>query len=138
MAAKTIYLIGDTQRQHAKNLIDLAPAGYVVKIGEATRSDAQNRLMWPLIADLQKQVPDMSTFSADDIKCRFMHALGVEMRFLPALEGAGMFPVSMRSSLLTKSQFTGLIELIFEYGPRHGVEWSHRSLQGVEEFRGAA
>ena len=137
MKAKTVHLIGDTQRQHAKNLIDLAPAGYVVKIAEATRSDAQNRMMWPMIADLQKQVTGLSEFSADDIKCRFMHALGVEMRFLPALEGAGMFPVSMRSSLLTKSQFTGLIELMFEYGARHGVRWSQRSLDGFEEARAA-
>ena len=138
MAAKTVHLVGDSQRQHAKNLIDLAPMGYVVKIGEPTRSDAQNRLMWPLIGDLRKQVPDLGRFSADDTKCRFMHALGMEMRFLPELEGAGMFPVSMRSSLLTKSQFTGLIELIFEYGARRGIQWSHRSLQGLEEFRAAA
>lgn len=137
MKAKTVHLVGDTQRQHAKNLIDVAPLGYVMKIGEATRSDAQNRMMWPMIADLQHQVPEFAMFSAEDMKLRFMHALGAELRFLPALEGAGMFPVGQRSSLLTKSQFTGLIELLFAVGAKHGVQWSQRSLDGFDEARAA-
>lgn len=137
MKSKTVYLVGDTQRQHAKNLIDMAPQGYLVRIAEQTRSDAQNRLMWPLIADLQQQVPEFATFSAEDMKLRFMHALGAELRFLPALEGTGMFPVGQRSSRLTKSQFTALIELIFMTGAKHGVTWSHRSLSSLEEARAA-
>jgi hypothetical protein len=131
---RTVFLVGDTQKQFAKNLIDRAPSNFVMRLGEATRSDAQNRLMWPLIADTQAQVAEFATFSAEDMKLRFMNALGVELRFLPALEGAGMFPVGMRSSKLTKSQFTALIELIFANGARHGVEWSHRSLRSMEDL----
>lgn len=137
MSSKTVYLAGDTQRQHAKNLIDLAPAGYMVKIAEQTRSDAQNRMLWACISDLQKQVSDFVEYSAEDIKCRFMHALGIELRFLPALEGAGMFPVGMRSSQLTKSQFSGLIDLIFAYGAKHNVSWSQRALDSFNEARAA-
>lgn len=124
MASKTVRLVGDTQRAYAKRLIDTAPLGYVVKIAEETRRDAQNRKLWPMIQDLQRQVPEMATFSADDIKLRFMNALGTEMRFLPALEGAGMFPVGHRSSVLTVSQFAVLIELLYAYGAKHGVRWS--------------
>lgn len=135
---RTIFLVGETQRQYAKRMIDQAPAGWMVKIAEQTRSDAQNRKLWPMIADMQQQVPDMATYSAEDIKCRLMNALGVELRFLPELEGAGMFPVGMRSSLLTKSQFSALIELIFAYGAKRNVQWSHRSIDAFEEFRRAA
>lgn len=135
---RTIFLVGEAQRQYAKRMIDQAPAGWMVKIAEQTRSDAQNRKLWPMIADLQQQVPDMATYSAEDIKCRLMNALGVELRFLPELEGAGMFPVGMRSSLLTKSQFSALIELIFAYGAKRNVQWSHRSIDAFEEFRRAA
>lgn len=135
---RTVFLTGDTQRQHAKNLIDRAPLGFVMRLGEATRSDEQNRKMWPMIADLQRQVPEYATFSAEDMKLRFMNALGTELRFLPSLEGAGMFPVGQSSSLLSKSQFSALIELIYAIGAKHEVRWSERSLHSFEELRRAA
>lgn len=131
---RTVKLTTKEARQRAMALIFAAPEGYAVTIAEETRTQEQNRLMWPLIADIQSQVPSMQTFSADDIKLRFLHALGTELRFLPELEGAGMFPVGQRSSTLTKTQFTGLIELLFAYGEKNGVAWSHKS----QEVRKAA
>lgn len=122
--SKSIRLVGQSQRDFAKQMIDAAPAGYVVKIAAETRRDAQNRKLWPMIADLQRQVPEMAAYSAEDIKLRFLNALGTEMRFLPALEGQGMFPVGMRSSTLTVEQFSALIELILMFGSKHDVCWS--------------
>ncbi len=121
---KTVRLTGDVQRAYAKRLIDEAPAGDVMQIGKETRSQEQNRKLWPMLTDLQRQVPHMATFSTDDIKLRFLNALGVEMRFLPALESEGMFPVGLRSSTLTKDQFSGLIELLYAFGAKHGVRWT--------------
>lgn len=123
--AQTIRLIGPTQRDYARQCVDQAPDGWVCKLAAETRRDKQNRMLWPLLADLQRQVPAMATYAADDIKMRFLNALGHEMRFLPTLEGEGMFPVGLRSSLLTVQQFAGLIELIHAYGAKHGVVWSH-------------
>lgn len=125
--ASTVRLIGETQKAHAKRLIDQAPADHVMKLAKETRRDVQNRKLWPMIADIQRQVPAMTTYSAEDIKLRFLNALGTEMRFLPALEGEGMFPVGMRSSTLTVAQFSGLIELLYAYGEKHGVRWSERA-----------
>lgn len=122
--AQTIRLVGPTQRAYAAQCINQAPDGWVCKIAAETRRDKQNRLLWPLLQDLQRQIPAMATFSLDDIKLRFLNSLGHEMRFLPVLEGEGMFPVGSRSSLLTVQQFAGLIELIHAYGAKHGVEWS--------------
>lgn len=122
--SKNVTLVGDTQRAYAKRLIDEAPAGYVVKIAAETRRDAQNRKLWPMLMDIQRQVPEMVLFNTEDIKLRFLNAHGVEMRFLPALEGQGAFPVGLRSSLLTVAQFSGLIELLYAYGAKHGVQWS--------------
>jgi hypothetical protein len=122
--AQTIHLIGDTQRAYAHRCVDQAPRGWVVKIAAETRRDAQNRKLWPMLADLQRQVPELAPYSADDIKLRFLNALGAELRFLPTLEGQGSFPVGLRSSTLTVEQFSGLVELLYEYGARHGVRWS--------------
>lgn len=132
MTRRTVKLSTRQARQRAHALIDAAPEGYCVAIGEETRTQEQNRLLWPLIADIQAQVPSMQPFSADDIKLRFLNALGIELRFLPELEGAGMFPVGQRSSTLTKRQFSGLIELMFAYGAKQGVRWSANS-QGTAE-----
>lgn len=129
----TIRLVGPTQRDYAKRLIDNSPADYVMKLGEETRTDEQNRLMWPLIKDMRDQIPGMAKFSADDTKLRFLHALGSELRHLPDLEETGFFPVGQRSSLLSKSQFSALIEIMFAWGARHNVEWSRKS----EETRAA-
>ncbi|WP_203309802.1 recombination protein NinB [Sphingomonas beigongshangi] len=119
-----VKLRGPSQRAYAKQLIDQAPDGYVVRIAAETRRDAQNRKLWPMLSDLQRQVPAMATYSTEDIKLRFLNALGSEMRFLPALEGEGMFPVGLRSSTLTVQQFSALVELIYAFGAKHDVRWS--------------
>ena len=119
-----IRLLGDTQRAYAHRVIDQAPLGYVVKVAAETRRDAQNRKLWPMLQDIQKQVPGFETFSLDDIKLRFLNVLGAELRFLPQLEGEGMFPVGLRSSTLTVSQFSALVELIYQLGSKHDVRWS--------------
>jgi hypothetical protein len=124
MKAETIRLVGDTQRAYAKRKIDEAPQGYVVKIAAETRRDAQNRKLWPMLADIRKQIDGFEAFTLDDIKLRFLNALGTELRFLPELEGQGMFPVGLRSSTLTVEQFSGLVELLYAFGAKHNVKWS--------------
>lgn len=124
MKAQTIYLASDRQRAYAKELIDAAPEGWVAKLAAETRRDAQNRKLWPMLQDLRNSVPELAPYSLDDIKLRFLNALGVEMRFLPTLENEGAFPVGLRSSTLTVQQFAGLIELLYEYGAKRDVRWS--------------
>lgn len=120
----TVRLIGPTQKAYAHRLIDEAPADHVMQLGKETRREAQNRKLWPMLKDIQTQVPGMATFNTDDIKLRFLNALGTEMRFLPTLENEGVFPVGLRSSTLTVAQFSALVELLYKYGAEHGVVWS--------------
>lgn len=122
----TVRLIGPTQKAYAHRLIDEAPASpvHVMKIGEETRNDRQNAKLHAMITDIQNQVPDMAIYSMEDAKLRFMDALGSELRFLPKLEGQGVFPVGHRTSTLSVTQFAGLIELLNVYGAEKGVVWS--------------
>lgn len=124
MSKLTVRLIGPSQKEHAKGLIDKAPANFIMKLGEETRTDRQNRKLHAMITDIRRQVPDMAVYSMEDAKLRFMDALGSELRFLPKLEGQGVFPVGHRTSTLTVEQFNALVELLYEYGARHGVVWS--------------
>lgn len=120
----TIGLNSKMGRARAQRMIANAPADCVAIIRKATRTDEQNRKLWPMLEDLRRQVPDMAPFTRDDIKLRFLNALGAEMRFLPELDGAGLFPVGLRSSTLSKEQFSALIELIYAYGAKHDVQWT--------------
>jgi hypothetical protein len=120
----TVYLNTPARRALAKQLIDRAPDGHVASIGEETRSQEQNRKMWPMLKDIQRQVPDAHELTTDDIKLQFLNLLGVELRFLPCLESQGRFPVGLKSSTLSKEQFAALIELIYAYGAKHSVRWS--------------
>jgi len=122
--SETVRLVGDRQRAYAHRIIDEAPMGSVMRLGAETRRDAQNRRLWPMIEDVRQQVPGFDVYSKEDIKLRFMNALGTEMRFLPTLENDGIFPVGMSSSTLTVAQFSALIELIFAFGAKHDVRWS--------------
>lgn len=124
MDKTTIKLVGPEQRQRAQTLILRAPDGYVVTVSEATRTLDQNAKLWPMLKDCQDQIPGMETLDTDDIKLRFLDALGEEMRYLPKLDGRGFFPVGHKSSALSKSLFAALIELIYAEGARHNVRWS--------------
>lgn len=135
MNRRTVKLTPNN-RAHAIQLLESAPVGYTVAIGEETRTQEQNALMWPLIQDMQAQSAEMAAFSADDVKLRFLNALGKEMRFLPELEGGGMFPVGQRSSTLTKAQFSGLLELMFAWGAENEIRWSARSENTRAEISG--
>lgn len=122
-----VYLTGPYARQKAHRLVDQAADGFVMDIREPTRTDDQNRKLWPMLEDIRSQVPGMDEYSRDDLKLRFLNALGAEMRFLPYLEGGGVFPVGLRSSTLNKEQFSMLIELLYKYGAENGVQWTREA-----------
>ena len=71
-----------------------------------------------VVERIRAEVPGFDVYSTEDIKHRFMNALGTEMRYLPALEGQGMFPVGLKTSTLTVEQFSGLVELIYAFGAK--------------------
>ena len=127
MTKRTIKLTDQAARYRAIDLMSRAPLGYVVTVGEETRSQEQNRLMWPLIADMQAQDDDMAKFTPDQVKLRFLNALDSEMQFLPELWGNGHFAVGQRSSTLTKSEFSMLLELMFKWGAENNIKWSRKS-----------
>ena len=129
----TVRLLGKTQREYACQCIQRAPQGFVAVIREETRTDAQNRLMWPLIKDMRDQIEGMAAFTPDQTKLRFLNALDNEMQMLPELEGGGMFVVGQRSSVLTKAMFRDLIELMFMHGSKHHVVWSRKATETIDE-----
>jgi hypothetical protein len=121
--AQTVLLIGHSQRQFAKGLIDKAPAGAVLTIKEAKRTNDQNALMWCLLSDVSRAKPDGRMHTPEVWKELFLHACGHAVQFEMGLNGQP-FPTGFRSSKLSKSQMSELIESIYAYGAEKGVVWT--------------
>lgn len=120
--AHTVILIGRSQRDFAKRIIDAAPAGAIVTVKEATRTNEQNGKMWAMLTDLSVAKPEGRTHTPDVWKALVMHACGHDVQFEIGLNGKP-FPTGFRSSKLTKAQMSDLIEWMYQYGAEHGVVW---------------
>ena len=123
MAGQTVILRSDHQRFLAKKLVDGAPVDAVVNIRAATRTLDQNALMWALLSDVSRSQPEGRMHTPEVWKALFMSACGHAVQFENGLDGTP-FPVGFRSSRLSKSQMSDMVEFIYAYGSSHEVQWS--------------
>lgn len=90
-----------------------------------TRTDEQNKKLWPMLQDVAKQVQWFGQWlDKEDWKLIFLAALNRETRIVPNLENSGFVNLSTSSSKLSKAQFSDLIELIYKLGAERGVVWT--------------
>lgn len=133
MSDRAALVLNSTEaRQRAAKWCATAPPGTRVEFKRSKRTIPQNDRMWAMLTDISKQVEHQGrSYTPDDWKCLFMHALGQEVRFLPSLSGQGFVPIGYRSSDLSKSEMTELIELMFAWGAEHGVSFQEpRQMEG--------
>ncbi len=127
MPTQTITIIGDSQRDFAKSLIDNAPVKSTVKINDApTRTQIQNDKMWAMLNDISKAKPEGREYTPDLWKAVFMNACGYQVQFINGLDGEP-FPVGFSSSKMNVQQMADLITFIYQYGDLHNVDWSEPS-----------
>lgn len=124
-AGQTIILNGVRARNEGRRLVDLAPPGSVMTVKPPSRTTEQNSLMWALLSELSRAKPEGRTLTPDVWKAVMMNACGHAVQFEMGINGEP-FPIGFRSSRLSKSQMSDLIEQIYEYGARCGVEFSER------------
>lgn len=118
-----VRLTGPSQRAYAHRLVDAAPDYAVMMIKAGDRTTDQNSMMWSLLTAISRAKPGGRQWPPETWKAAFMHALGHQVQFAEGLDGTGPFPIGFRSSKLSKPQMSLLIELILEYGARHGVDF---------------
>jgi hypothetical protein len=119
-----VILTSPYTRARAKAIIDKAPAGYVMAVTEPKRTLDQNDLMWSLLTDISVAMPLGRRHTPDDWKAIAMNACGWECQFVEGLDGRP-FPKGFRSSHLTKSQMSTLIEWLLAFGAEQGIAWTH-------------
>lgn len=117
-----VIIQSDLDRERAAKWCRKAPYGMTVTFKEKKRSIPQNDLMWTLLSDVSAQKKHMGNHYAPDVwKCLFMHAMGKEFKFIPALDGSTVLPMRFSSSELSKGEMSDLIEFIYAWGAQNGV-----------------
>ena len=116
------FVIGKNNRELIRRWLDRAPDGFRVEIAEPKRTDAQNRLLWPLLTALSVQVKWHGlTLSPEDWKDVMTAGLKREARMVPNMDGNGFVALGMRTSTMTKAEFSELVDLIHAFAAREGV-----------------
>ena len=122
MSRYLFTLNSSKDRYDAVRAIASAPAGYRVEVKGTKRTKDQNDRMWAMLTDVARQLPWHGvTLRPDDWKLLFLDALKRETRAVPNLDGTGFVDLGRSSSDLSKSEMSDMIELMFEFGTRHGV-----------------
>ena len=141
MSRVTLILNTPATREMAAKWCLHAPPGTRLELKEPKRSLPQNDRFWAMLTDVSRQVTHHGVkLSPDDWKLVFLDALGRELRMVPNLDGTGFVNLGRSSSDLSKAEMTDLIELIFAYGAKHGVEFhnGHQGGAGAKNLRAEA
>ena len=95
--------------------------GTLVEFKSARRNLEQNSLMWVLLGEISKQVDWYGhKLSSEDWKDIFTASLR-KCRTVPGLDYGTVVPLGMRTSDMTKAEFSDLLELIFAFGAERGL-----------------
>ena len=115
-------LVHAEARKRAASAIMDAPSGYIVRITKPTRTLESNALLWVLLGEVSKQVEWYgSKLTAEEWKDVFSASLK-KQKVVPALDG-GFVVCGQRTSKMTKSEFSDLIELIQAFSAERGVNF---------------
>lgn len=122
MSRALVILDSATSRAKAAGWAMKAPHGTRVEFKASKRTLPQNDRMWAMLTDIAQQMPwHGMSIRPDDWKLLFLDALKREVRAVPNLDGTGFVNIGRSSSDLSKAEMGDLMELIAEFGARHGV-----------------
>jgi hypothetical protein len=123
------FIVNKANKALLHRWIDRAPDGFRIEIAEPKRTDAQNRLLWPMLTALSTGLKwHGQTLSPEDWKDLLSAGLKRELRMVPNLDGNGFVSLGARTSTMTKAEFSDLIELIRAFAAREGI-----SLEPMQE-----
>jgi hypothetical protein len=117
---QTEILDSPYRRNRAHRLIDAAPVGAVMTISLPKRTTEQNSRFWAMLSDISRAKPDGRSHTPEAWRDLFMHAMGHAVRFETGLNGEP-FPAGFRSSRLSKSQMSDLMEFMSAWAAEKGI-----------------
>lgn len=122
MSRASITIRNSKDRSRAAVWVARAPFGTRIDFKAGRRSLDQNAKMWAMLSDIASQLTwDGKRLSTGDWKLLFLDALKREVRAVPNLDGNGFVSLGRSSSDLSKQEMGDLLDIISEFGARHGV-----------------
>lgn len=122
MGRALIILHGPRERETAKKWIDNAPAGTRVDFRHNKRSTPQNDKMWANLTSISQQV-EWYGQKLDPTAWKDMFTASLRRyEVVPGIDPGTFVPIGMRTSQLTKQEFSALIELIHAFAAERGVK----------------
>lgn len=112
-----------TAWQHAKGWLMAGDTRLTLEIRPEKRSDAQNRRLWAMLADISAQVDWYGhKLTADEWKDVFSASLK-RTKVVPGLDG-GFVVCGQSTSKMTKAEMCELQELMEAFGAEKGVRFT--------------
>jgi hypothetical protein len=128
MSRALLTLDSTAKREQAIDWIRKAKTGSRVEFKGPGRSLDQNSRFWAMLTDcaVQGRINDRR-FNTEQWKMMFMHAYaeerGIEIKYLPALNRAGMVPCGRSSSDLSVQEMSELMDFIAAWGAENGIKF---------------
>jgi hypothetical protein len=111
-------------RQRASSWVEKAPPGTRLEFKAPRRSLPQNDLLWQRLTEIARQRPEHfgHKMSPEDYKDLFLGAMRKGVA-LPGIDG-GIVLIGLRSSDLTKEEFSFLLDLISHFAFNNNIKLS--------------
>lgn len=135
MDEKKVYTLTETNKRHIfEEMWHMnIPVGYKITITPPTRTLDQNAKLWPMLADVARQVDWYGKKLTDDEWKDVFTAALKRSNVVPGIDG-GFVTCGLHTSRLSKKDFADLIELIYAFGSERGVVWSEKSSKAYDEW----
>ena len=130
--SQLFILAHDVARQRAIEAVRAAPTGFRVQISEPKRTLDQNAAQWPILEAFAQQLlwpvnGQMVKMTPEEWKDVLTAAFRKESaRLAMGLDG-GVVMLGMRTSKMTKAQFSDWLEFLHSVAAARGVELDERS-----------
>jgi hypothetical protein len=122
MSRALLVLNNNDIRARAISWVQKAPPGTRVEFKAQKRTTDQNAMFWSHLTSIATALTWHGIkLTPDDWRLIFLDALKRETRIVPNLDGNGFVNLGRSSSDLSKQEMSDLIEIIREFGARHGV-----------------
>lgn len=119
---KTFFLINDQVKAFACEQIRSAPETYVCELKPKTRTLEQNSKLWAMLGEVSQQVIWYGQkLTSEEWKDVFTASLK-QQKVVPGIDG-GFVVCGQRTSKMTKSELSDLIELMYAFGVQHNVRF---------------
>lgn len=107
----------------------------VITLKHETRSEAQNRHLWPLLECFAKQIEYGGKLrTKKEWKIIMISAYKFDPQGIVIGINGEVVNLNYSTSELNKAQFSEFIESIYAYGCERGVTWSSPALEVYEEW----